>query len=415
LDNLNSEGIEMKFLTCYAPLSIVLSWSLLASGQVTFEILGDLPGGGNQSYAKAVSADGSVIAGDSMSDRGYEVFKWADNVFTPGGDLPGGSFTSWVNDISSNGSTIVGIGTTDIGTQAFVWTNTGMANLEDLIGVGYSAANGVSADGSVIVGEGPSGAFRLEGASVTLLEIPAESAKDVSDDGLTIVGTTDWNKAFRWVNGTMETDGAYLDPGVSAAYAVSPDGSVTVGATGSHSSPSSPREGFYWIGDTKTLLDSPESANPGCTAWDVSDSGKVIVGTYYLSNGAPDIVIWRKSKGYTPESLSTLITDSGYDFLYHEFLYSENAVSVSSNGRTIVGTVRTSEGYLMAFRLGLEPDQEIWAGFPVEPDGRSVDTGNFLGWVDMENAPWIFCYTLDKFIYLDENHMDEDGAWTWVP
>ena len=170
----------MKFLTCYAPLSIVLSWSLLASGQLTFEILGDLPGGGNQSYAKAVSADGSVIAGDSMSDRGYEVFKWADNVFTPGGDLPGGSFTSWANDISSNGSTIVGIGTTDIGTQAFVWTNTGMANLEDLIGVGYIAANGVSADGSVIVGEGPSGAFRLEGASVTLLEIPAQSAKDVS-------------------------------------------------------------------------------------------------------------------------------------------------------------------------------------------------------------------------------------------
>ena len=38
--------------------------------------LGELPGGRHHSSARSVSADGSVIVGDSHSDRGNEAFVW---------------------------------------------------------------------------------------------------------------------------------------------------------------------------------------------------------------------------------------------------------------------------------------------------------------------------------------------------
>jgi probable HAF family extracellular repeat protein len=78
------------------------------------------------------------------------------------GDLPGGAFSSAANAVSADGSVIVGSSEsasgTSTGTQAFRWTSDGgMVGLGDLPGgVFLSAAFGVSADGSVAVGQGTS-------------------------------------------------------------------------------------------------------------------------------------------------------------------------------------------------------------------------------------------------------------------
>ena len=70
------------------------------------------------------------------------------------GDLPGGSFSSIANGISADGSVVVGRGASASGTEAFRWTSGGgMVGLGDLPGGSFSSiANGVSADGSVVVG-----------------------------------------------------------------------------------------------------------------------------------------------------------------------------------------------------------------------------------------------------------------------
>src|SRR5262245_36142821 len=58
----------------------------LAGGQelawADFLPLGDLPGGLFLSRASGVSADGSIVVGESVSTSGFEAFRW-----TPGEDL----------------------------------------------------------------------------------------------------------------------------------------------------------------------------------------------------------------------------------------------------------------------------------------------------------------------------------------
>lgn len=124
--------------------------------------LGDLPGGTFESVARAVSADGSVLVGWSQSAAGLEAFRWTKSGGMVGlGDLPGGSFSSQAFAVSGDGSVVVGIGS---GSEAFLWTpQRGMQDLReflsidcglDLAGWRLSTANGISADGMVIVGNG---------------------------------------------------------------------------------------------------------------------------------------------------------------------------------------------------------------------------------------------------------------------
>jgi uncharacterized membrane protein len=139
--------------------------------------LGDLPGGIEDSGARNVSFDGSVIIGRSNSANGYEGFRWtAATGMQPLGDLPGGMFVSTPLDVTDDGSTIVGYSHTGIsvsgavGEEAFIWdTVHGMRNLKQVLQAEYgfdlapwtlTRANAMSADGTVIVGDGIIGGAR---------------------------------------------------------------------------------------------------------------------------------------------------------------------------------------------------------------------------------------------------------------
>ena len=126
--------------------------------------------------------------------------------FTPLGDLPGGSFTSFANGISSDGSVVVGFGSSASGLEAFRWTSGGMVGLGDLPGGSFgSQARDTSSDGSVVVGFSSSAsggeAFIwdstngmqnlntvLTNAGVVLTGYTLLTATDISDDGTKIVG-----------------------------------------------------------------------------------------------------------------------------------------------------------------------------------------------------------------------------------
>ena len=191
-----------------------------AFADVSFQGLGDLPGGTYGSWAYGVSADGSVVVGRSLSDRGFEAFRWTQDGMVGLGDLPGavwpgGRYDSSATSVSADGSVVVGYGRSASGAEAFRWTQDGMVSLGGLPGVGYdpsnmliSAATSVSADGSVVVGYARSGEGKGNEAFIwdeingmrSLLdvlkshEVPEVAgwslalAKAISADGLTIVG-----------------------------------------------------------------------------------------------------------------------------------------------------------------------------------------------------------------------------------
>ena len=121
--------------------------------------VGDLPGGNEFSCLFGVSPDGSIAVGWGTGTAGREAIRMTGSTMAAGdglGDLPGGAFYSTAHDLSNDGSVVVGGSESSSGAEAFRWTaDTGMVGLGDLPGGAFeSHSTAVSADGSVIVGIG---------------------------------------------------------------------------------------------------------------------------------------------------------------------------------------------------------------------------------------------------------------------
>ena len=149
-------GREMQFISRILIFCIGIFLCSIQAQAAFFQGLGD------PSLAEDISLDGSNVVGLRIS--GYtEAFLWTQEDGMVGlGDLPGGAFSSHANGVSANGSTVVGISDSDSGTEAFLWTQEdGMVGLGDLPGGAFSSyANGVSANGSIVVGISSSDSVR---------------------------------------------------------------------------------------------------------------------------------------------------------------------------------------------------------------------------------------------------------------
>ena len=276
--------------------------------------LGDLPGGRDYGAANAASADGSVVVGnsDSASALHYEAYRWTASEGMVGlGVKPAENSKSSASGVSADGSVVVGTGEYDYAPssygftrEAFRWTSDeGLVWLGDLPGGDfYSRANGISADGSVIVGE-----------------------------GMNESGTT----AYRWTSSEGMVDIGRL-PGsfYSTATAVSADGEVVIGfsATGGLLN----GEAFRWTASEGMVglgfLPGFDSSAAGA----VSADGSVIVGQSSQSNGFPriyDAFVWDQIHGM--RSLQDILIAGGVDLTGWTELTS--ASGVSADGRIVVG------------------------------------------------------------------------------
>jgi len=65
------------------------------------------------------------------------------------------------------------------------------------------------------------------------------------------------------------------------------------------------------------------------------------------------------------------------------------------------------------FAIMAEGSTELWADFEVGP-GTSVDTGDFMGWIDIAQKPWIWSYSLESWIYMPEGNVTSIGSWGYV-
>ncbi len=134
--------------------------------------------------------------------------------FTGLGDLAGGDFYSSAYGVSADGSVVVGTGTSATGIEAFIWDGVnGMRNLQTVLvddyGLGAAlagwtliGAQGISADGSSIVGWGLNRAGQTEVWLVDLLAptpaavpLPATVAPMIA--GLTGLAGLGWRKRRR--------------------------------------------------------------------------------------------------------------------------------------------------------------------------------------------------------------------------
>ncbi len=187
------------------------------------ENLGTL--GGNQTLADDVSADGNVIVGLSYVAAGDPyAFRWT----SASGIQQIGTFYSFARGVSADGNTVTGSETGAAGLhRAFRWTLSG--GLELNIAGNFSYGLAVSGDGSIIVGDGGDGAFRLSsGAGLEYLHqvysnligpnSELSDAVDISPNGLFIVGyglnslTTNDEGYLLSVNGVSSVDQSEINP-----------------------------------------------------------------------------------------------------------------------------------------------------------------------------------------------------------
>ena len=316
--------------------------------------LGDLPGGIANSTAYGVSADGTAVVGCGNSAAGTEAFRW-----TRARGMEGLGFPE-AFAISADGSMVVGYRHIAKQAEPVRWTRDGgTVCLGKLPDYSYGSANGVSADGSVIVGtygennnitfrwtpgRGIAGLPGLPGAVVRC------EARAVSADGAVVVGESryesDYDEAFRFHADTGLIQLGVL-PGDSSSVAdgVSADGSVIVG-----SSFGAATQAFRWTQQTGMIgLGTLPDGSRNSRACGVSADGSIIVGQCY-GEGGFEAFIWDAAHGM--RSLRQVLV-SQFDLgasLAGWKLQSANAVS--ADGSFVVG-------------YGMNPsgDREAWLAY----------------------------------------------------
>ena len=163
------------------------------------------------------------------------------------GDLASGCFFSAAYGVSADGSTIVGGATNTLTNTAAIWSSSSWRDLGFAMGVGNSSSvDAITPDLSVAVGTqrlGNSGSYEVfrwqaDGGRELLGDLDGgdvyAAALAVSDDAGVIVGlatSADGVEAFRWTRASGLTSlGDFAGGGVSSrALAMTADGTIIVG------------------------------------------------------------------------------------------------------------------------------------------------------------------------------------------
>ncbi len=330
-------------------MASLLGMSLLAMGNSqTLRWLGTLTY--SSSLATDISADGSVVVGLAFNQNfDYRAFYWRDGVMTPI-EPPRWQGWSQAFGVSGDGNVVVGDMMDAIGNMvAFRWTQAGGVEFLGALGGVVGRANAASYDGSIIVGmaETRTGSripFRWrEGVGMQDLGIFNETgANGVSGDGSVIIGNlivSGFQNAFRWTeSGVQQLTG--FGGAIISAEGITTDGSIIVGYSGY---PDGTYHACRWLSPNQPPQDLHTLSSSVSIARDVSDDGSVVVGQHYT--------VWWRAFRWTPqrgmEDLNTVYADLLRD---GSVLY--QALAVSADGRFITGSgLNASTGRREAFLL----------------------------------------------------------------
>lgn len=364
-------SVQRRGLLVAAGLAVGLGAAGSASAQ-SITPLGTLDGF-DTSYPAAISPDGTTIVGraDMISPGGTSpamtrAFRWT----TAGGMQDLGAFANTPTSVSAtavaNDGTIVGTARIDgafpSGSRAFRWTPS--AGLQPLTGAEAMWPRAISADGSTIVGSnrGAAGGQNVAVFRAGVLSVipgidgadndgisAGQSAYGVSADGSVVVGETQrfsfgQRVAFRWTSATGAT--AIASPGTRAA-AVSADGSVVVADRGGASTPFQ-GEMYRWTASGTETLALTGFGGLALNIAGMSGDGRAVVGN--ISNSTPEALYWTPELGIV--RLSTYLPTLGIDLsgwtLTHATAISADGTRIAGYGlRTLPGGQTRTQGFLV--------------------------------------------------------------------
>lgn len=319
--------------------------------------------------------------------------------------LPATYKNAQVRNVSGEGLTVMGIGYYDDGSgnksKSWKWTEAdGISVIEPLPGANISTFNGISDDGSVIVG---SSQFPDIGAGVyshvtrwtqaggleDLGNIPGainngSYADIVSGDGTALAGHSTWtgfrDRGFYWstTSGGLVDIGFLEDGNSFAPQFITHDGSMIFGGASWHVSTVYEVHACYWTPATGLVDMGMLHAGVGdyVSIIDVSPDGKYVVGNGVIDNinWYEEAWIWTKETGMVGIGVLPGGTES-------------KASYVSDDGNVIFGTAKDNTGTWVQFKwvrgqgMTVVPEMKIAGAVTYSPDiaGMSQNGGSICG------------------------------------
>lgn len=361
-------------------------------------------------FGNAITPDGSVMVGSAETIPNYShAFRWVGSVGMDLGTL--GGVESYAEAVSADGTVVVGASEFSMHhdrPHAFRWENGVMTDIGAMGGL-ESNATGVSADGAVVVGDvqrrtNDYRAFRWEGGVMTDLGTLGgryANVISVSADGRVIAGNSSLDRrnenfrAYRWVDGVMSNLGT-LGGGTSFVIDMSPSGEVIVGNS---TMANDQWRAFRWAdGSMVNLGTLSEGSFSHATA--VSASGAVVVGYASLGIDHGNIRAFRWTEKSGMLSVEDWLLSTGVPVA--ESLATAQALDVSADGMIVVGILsnghafiaRSAEGLVTiadmqeslaggatALNMGRSAGELVMNGAHGHPLDRRTAVGRFTAWV----------------------------------
>jgi probable HAF family extracellular repeat protein len=352
--------VRNKGIAWIAGLVLCVAVAAEGASPPSFRGLGDLTGQGLTSEARGVSGDGSVVIGSSGSAAGQRAFRWEASTGMVALPVPSGLGMTWATDVSLDGRFISGYGgnsfSTPLGWEGLRWDM--QAGIDRIAKSGAGVwANGISGDGTLVVGTSGDEAFRWTAAGGLvgmggLSPSFRSQANGVSAFGPVVVGESldtgavpQVRSDFRWT----PADGMASLGGFSGT-AVSRDGSAVAGILNGPSG----FEAFVWT-DTGGM-DPLGYYAPGCytRAFGIAGNGHRVVGYVEFPDETTQAFVWDRMMGM--RLLRDMLQDDyGIDLTGWTL---QRAWAISDDGTTIVGRAIDPQGNTEAYRAVIIPAPE---------------------------------------------------------
>lgn len=394
-----------RFLGLCLVAGILSQAGLVAREVVTMEEFGliSLSGGS----IVDVSADGMVIVGES--DIG--IFRLEGNI-NPKIILG----MHRIIDISDDGTVVLGEyedwNPANSKIEPVIWKDGKTTHLgfpPGGEGDKYCKPSCLSGDGRVAYGhylkENRASTFKWEDGTYSEAK---PGSRATSYDGRIRLGATGDNQSdgFRWEDGTFE----YLEklPGhhTSRPTDISYDGKSIVGNCyraydgGSHE----PHACIWIDGELSALEEVPDTLFS--RALEISGDGSLVIGAYVAFDtwGA---ILWRREDNYQPVLLTDLVAAHGHDPQYISISFWDQVV-LSEDGTTII--CPSSSGIRSFFRI-----QILNLFGPHRIHDNHCDTGDWMGWLNVEFEPWAYCLKTQCWFYIPESVAETGSGWIYIP
>jgi hypothetical protein len=126
------------------------------------------------------------------------------------------------------------------------------------------------------------------------------------------------------------------------------------------------------------------------------------------SGGEP--AVWAYADGYAYRKPG-ITAGKGLDFDPTEWVFGGEDSLVADTDEAMITLAKT---VLTAGTYDSGITTETWAGYVVSEAG-DVNTVEWMGYLNVTFAPYIWSYSLDGWIYLPEQQVSDSGAWMYIP